>query len=288
MSQAMRTIKTVAPSVSAAAAFIAVVAAATVSSAALVAHYRFDGNATDSVTGGAANDGVENGGVGYSAGQVGQALDLDGVDDYVVIPDGGGAEVGAADYSIAFWVKTTDNDASLVKTGTSGGPGNGIRALDSGNFGAFCGDGNGVFQIDDGGSSPYLALADPAGAVDGTWHHYALVRDATAGTATLYEDGSLATVGVGCGGQPANPMAFPAGDVTSPGEIGHVGTDLGGDQLPTGDGFLEGLIDDLRFYDHALTQNEAADLAGIPEPTTCVLLACGLLGLVSRRNRQES
>ncbi|MDC0935543.1 PEP-CTERM sorting domain-containing protein, partial [Pirellulales bacterium] len=235
-------------------------------SAALVAHYPFEGSAGEVVTGGAANDGIENGGVSYAAGQFGQAISFDGVDDYVVIPDGGGAEVGAGDYSIAFWLNTADNDASFLKTGTSGGPGNGIRALDSGNFGAFCDDGDGVFQVDDAVDGPYLALADPAAAVDGTWHHYAFVRDATNTQVTLYLDGALPAVGTGCGGQPANPMTFAASDVTSPGEVGHIGTDIGGDQLPTGSGFLEGLMDDLAFYDHVLSQAEVQDIFqnGIP------------------------
>jgi hypothetical protein len=239
----------------------ALVGMARVSSAALVAHYPFDGDATEAVAGGASNHGIENGGVGYSAGQFGQALDLDGVDDYVVIPDGGGAEVGAADYTIAFWLNSTDDDGTFLKTGTSSAPGNAIRALDSGNFGTGL---NGVFQIDDDISSPFVGLPDPAPSVDGNWHHYAWVRDATNTQVTLYLDGAPATVSTVSAG--ANPFNFAANDVSSPGEVSHIGVEVTGNQNP-GTNFLDGMLDDLRFYDHALSQSEVQAL-GVAEPFT--------------------
>jgi hypothetical protein len=267
-------------------ALAALLGMASVSSAALVAHYPFDGNANDVVTGGAANNGTENGGVGYSAGQIGQALNLDGTDDYVVIPDGGGAEVGAADYTIAFWLNTTDDDGTLIKTGTDGGPGAGIRALDFGNFGTGY---NGLFQIDDNVNGPYVALPDTAPSIDGSWHHYAWVRDATNTQVTLYLDGGLATVGNTSSGVGVNPFTFAANDVSSPGEIGHVGANLATDQTASAS-FLEGMIDDLAFYDHALSPAEVVDIFqnGVPEPSTCVLLAFGILGLGSLRGRRKN
>ena len=250
-------------------------------SADLVAHYPFDGNANDVVTGGAANNGIEHGGVGYSGGRFGSALNLDGVDDYVEIPDGGGAEVGAADYTIAFWVKSTDDNGHFVKTGTGGAPGNGIRAMDAGNFGVYGENLNGAFQVDDAASGPNLILPDPAATVDGTWHHYALVRDAVNEQVSVYQDGALAPAGPRGSG---NPFAFGSADVTSPGEIGVVGVEMGGDQTPNLGGALEGMIDDLRFYDNALTQ--AGVQALVPEPSALVLLALGCLGCALRARRR--
>jgi hypothetical protein len=50
----------------------------------LLAWWGGDGDATD-LRGG--NDGALQGGAGFAAGNVGQAFSLDGVDDYVAIPD---------------------------------------------------------------------------------------------------------------------------------------------------------------------------------------------------------
>jgi hypothetical protein len=49
----------------------------------LVAHYEFEGNAIDSSGNG--NGGTENGGVTYTAGVTGQAASFDGVDDYIEV-----------------------------------------------------------------------------------------------------------------------------------------------------------------------------------------------------------
>jgi hypothetical protein len=53
------------------------------SDANLVAHYKFDGNAIDSSGNG--NNGVAMGGATYTAGKIGQAISLDGLNDYVAI-----------------------------------------------------------------------------------------------------------------------------------------------------------------------------------------------------------
>ena len=49
----------------------------------LVAHYEFEGNADDSS--GNSNDGEEYGGISYTNGVLGQAVDLDGADDYIMV-----------------------------------------------------------------------------------------------------------------------------------------------------------------------------------------------------------
>ena len=52
---------------------------------------------------------------------------------------------------------------------------------------------------------------------------------------------------------------------------------------------FDGLIDDVYIYDRALSPAEVFTLATVPEPSTGLLLATGILGLaVSRRRRGAS
>lgn len=67
----------------------------------LVAHYEFEGNATDSS--GNENHGTEHGGLNYTAGKIGQSAQFDGVDDYIQInPQSDMSSVG--DFTIVTWV----------------------------------------------------------------------------------------------------------------------------------------------------------------------------------------
>ena len=65
----------------------------------LVAHYKFEGDATDS----AGNNDLTEHGVSYAAGKVGQAATFDGIDDYLYKQDGGFKLTN--DFSISFWIK---------------------------------------------------------------------------------------------------------------------------------------------------------------------------------------
>ena len=68
----------------------------------LVAYWKFDGDATDSS--GFSNDGTENGGVSYVDGVCGQAITLDGVDDYVDMGTPSELRItGALTVSAWFW-----------------------------------------------------------------------------------------------------------------------------------------------------------------------------------------
>jgi hypothetical protein len=64
----------------------------------LITQYKFDGNANDSI---GANHGTAVGGPLYTTGKIGQAIDLDAVNDYVVLPAG---LVNIDDTTIAAWV----------------------------------------------------------------------------------------------------------------------------------------------------------------------------------------
>ncbi len=67
-------------------------------------HYKFDGNANDSI---GSNHGTVTGTVSYPTGKIGQAIDLDGSSDYVTLPAG---LVNTDDITIAAWVNWDGGD----------------------------------------------------------------------------------------------------------------------------------------------------------------------------------
>jgi len=85
----------------------------------LVCWWKFDGNANDSSD--YARHGTENGGPAYTGGYDGQAIDLDGIDDYVEYSF---AEETWSAYTIALWVRTDtlgqDQYSSLFNNNSSG------------------------------------------------------------------------------------------------------------------------------------------------------------------------
>ena len=74
--------------------------------AALVAHYKLDGNANDSS--GNNNHGAEKGGPTYVAGIFDQALSFDGFDDYVAL-DANYAGTGHTEVSVCAWIRTSSS-----------------------------------------------------------------------------------------------------------------------------------------------------------------------------------
>ncbi|MCG8700535.1 MAG: hypothetical protein MI922_20945, partial [Bacteroidales bacterium] len=72
-----------------------------------VALYQFNGNALDAIGN---NDGTLNGSPAFAAGKDGQAIDLDGTDDYVSVP-----RSIQNDFTIAFWMKTSQTGPAGTK-----------------------------------------------------------------------------------------------------------------------------------------------------------------------------
>ena len=220
-------------------------------SAGLMLHYKFDGNADDSS--GNNYHGIEMDGPTYVEGKFGQAIHLDGFDDYVAIQDMNYVGVGYPEVTVAAWVCTSDT-AGMICTfdrnenwrfeiggNASGGPGLVGWHLWTGS------------QIDSGLAPEF---PDNTGRVDdGQWHHVAGVFDN--GTMIIYIDGSAEEPFFSADSTFGRARAYP--------RYGFVGSNSEASYPPpTGrpdGGYFEGDVDELYVYHRALSLAEIRYLA---------------------------
>jgi hypothetical protein len=191
--------------------------------------YAFEGNANDSSGNGF--HGTAIGGPAYVAGVEGQATQLDGIDDHVVI-DGVGI-AGAAPRTISGWAKADK-----------------LNMDDFTNVFGFAGEGG-----TSGAEFEISAVPTERGSyclhrwgwtqniipMDLEWHHLAATFDGT--TETRYGNG----------------IAIGSTRVNDVDTTGHFC--IGKRQTYTGP--LPGTVDEVRVYDRALSAEETAGLAGI-------------------------
>jgi hypothetical protein len=189
----------------------------------LVAHYEFEGNANDSV---GSYHGTAEGGPTYTPGKLGQAINLDEVDDHVVHAFAQD-EVWPA-YTVSLWVKTDlmgqDTNSSLFNNNSSSAD----------------------FQIEVDGNDDYLYRGTATGifgTVSSNWVHIGASCDGT--QTSLYYNGLLTT-----------PLDVAD---TNFGQLA-VGINRGMAN------WFGGVIDEVKVYDRALSHGEIAGLAGITEP----------------------
>jgi hypothetical protein len=183
------------------------------------------------------NHGTVNGGPEWVAGMIGNALDLNGSNQYVAIT--GFTEIqdlNDNDITICMWVKADDIDDEGMMWFTDETSGHGkIRCrVDAGNW---------QFRHGQGATGNNLNTTSPATA--GVWTHFAGVR-VTNDALYLYLDGMLAD---------QTPFLV-AGDAAS---NSWIGAEEGSDN------YFDGIIDEVRIYDYALTESEIRRAAAPPE-----------------------
>jgi len=196
------------------------------------ARYAFEGNVNDSV---GSNNGTAFGSPAYVAVQGGQAIDLDGVNDYVKLPSG---IANVDDITIAAWVKWDGGDAQQ-------------RIFDFGNntteymfltptdF-----DGQMRFAITTGSyQNEDILITD--GLAVGQWVHVAVTLRGNTGI--LYINGSPKVAGY---------ISW------NPSDFNPVKNYIGDSQWPD-DPFFNGKIDDFRIYAYALEPANIATLASV-------------------------
>ncbi|MCF7974604.1 MAG: discoidin domain-containing protein [Phycisphaerae bacterium] len=203
--------------------------------AGLVAHYGFEGSASDSA---GTNHGTVTGAPQYVAGKNGQAIQLNGTDDFVMVE----GSFLLPTYSVSLWFRSEDLSASadlLSLYSETGGHGillelsaaGAIRYLHRFPFGT------------SGGNNVYSG----PGYDDGVWYHVAAVK--TEDTMNLYVNGREI-------GSVADSTQFTAVPKFTLGVL--MDTNL--------QRFVMGEMDDVSLYDRALSQAEIAWLAGRTSP----------------------
>ena len=191
-----------------------------------VAWWRAENNALDEIGG---HHGTLKNGVGFTAGEVGQAFSLDGVDDFIRVSATSGLPVDNAPRTVELWFRTgtdftTSTDSALIQYGTT---------ADTRMFGLL------VWSGVHGRLYFYGHNSDLAGTTvlePNQWYHGAVTYDGT--TVTLYLNGEYE------GSRAANLDTL----------IDRNGLTIG--YRPESGWRWKGLLDEVTMYNRALTAEE--------------------------------
>jgi len=204
----------------------------------LISWWMADGNALDARSG--ANGTLRNSAT-FGAGQVGQAIIFDGIDDSV---DTSGSPISslnfnANDFTIEAWTKTSSTGTTRTIYG------NGYN-LDPVVLLRIEADNRARFLIRDNAGTPDDVLGTTTTLNDGSWHHIAAVRQGT--TAKLFVDGVLENS--------VSNSTF--GSINSVCDFAFIGGFNSGGvcAVPANEDFFNGSIDEVSVYNRALSQPE--------------------------------
>jgi PKD repeat protein len=224
----------------------------------LVAEYHFDGDTQDSS--GNSNHG-SNHGATFVEGISGQGLSFDGLDDYFDygISNNFNWE-STSSFTYDFWLKTTENYGMLFsqRSITSQSPVVNI-ALGYSGFTTFGGGEIVVLIRDDYGSvagcfSGCTEVNSNTVVNDGNFHHIAIVRDVAEDNVKIYIDGELKSNVID---------QLSAGMTTDMRTIGNEKSWVNLNFGTPDQRFFNGIIDEVRIYNRALTGDEIKEHCGI-------------------------
>jgi len=207
----------------------------------LVGHWKLDGNTADSSGNG--HDGEIFGEPKWVDGKIGGAMEIDG-DDWIEVPGTSAAEGFAAlegQVTWTAWFKTSNS--GVINTLMAQGPAGAAHVQGNRSINI---EASGVIMIRAHSVGALTSLNSTAVVNDGEWHHVAVTTafetDGTNDTMKVYIDGDL-SIGYETTTININQHSGPAADFIV--TLGARGT------TP-----FNGLIDDVRIYDHVLSEVE--------------------------------
>jgi hypothetical protein len=202
----------------------------------VISWWRAENDATDAA---GTNNGTLTNGAGFAAGKVGQSFLLDGINDYVTVPDS--ASLRPASVTLEAWVKiASTNGIQLIFAKPLGS-----ASLDS--YGLALQNGVPLAAIcDNSGFGTFVTAPTPL--VTGQWYHLAFTFDAATQQQVLYVNGApVAAANAG------KSMAYDTHPLL-------LGADIE-NEIP---GYtLNGQIDEATIYNRALQSGEIASIYNV-------------------------
>lgn len=232
----------------------------------LVSWWRAEGNANDSV---GANNGTLFNGAGYGASIFGSSFTFDGNNDHVRVPDNISLRFNTA-ITVGAWIYPTSHGAYHNILGKW----DAVFGISQHSF---------SIALEPGGRG-YMVLS-PSGIQDGsatvltantvplnTWSHLAATYDGS-------------SIRIFFNGVQAGELAYSNGFLSSTDDLA-IGGFVGGGAPGQVVSPFAGRIDEAVIYSRALSANEIATLATIPEPTSLSILVAGMACYLAKSRRR--
>jgi hypothetical protein len=214
--------------------------------AGLVSWWPADGNGNDIVRG---NNGALQGGAGFATGEVGQGFSFDGVDDLVNVPASSSLNIQSA-LTLEAWVNPSSYVTALGFEVIAGRPfGYQLTLMPNGRV---------RFAFPSGGGGAVNDYVDSLNPLPlNAFTHVAGTYDSTTGQAEIYLNGALEATAQYSGVIDGMTKPFQIGGFSDPNFTG---------------GFIQGVVDEIGFFDRVLSANEIKSIYNAGSAGMCMIL----------------